>query len=176
MAASMSAKNPSGAAGGARHEVTGVQHIAVAVPSLDAALPVYRDLFGFELHAIEEVEDQRVRVAVLLKGGHRIELVEPASAESPVSKFLEKRGPGLHHVCLDVVNLDAMLAALKDSGVPLIDERGRPGAEGRRVAFVHPKGTGGVLIELSEAGGVQPAPAKPAREHPPKPPPAPSPS
>lgn len=130
----------------------GIHHVAVAVDSVDEALPVYRDLLGFELSGIEEVEDQQVRVAVLVKGTHRVELVEPASEDSPVTRFLRKRGPGLHHVCLDVEGLEDVMAGLKGAGVPLIDERPRPGAEGRRVAFVHPRGTGGVLLELSEAG------------------------
>lgn len=131
--------------------VKGINHVAVAVPSLDSVLPVYRDLFGFQLHCIEEVPDQKVRVAVLVRGTHHIELVEPAQEDSPISKFLEKRGPGLHHLCFEVQGLSAMLDNLKAAGIPLIDQEPRIGANGRRIAFLHPKGTGGVLIELSEA-------------------------
>lgn len=130
--------------------IKGINHVAIAVESVDAALPVYRDLFGFDLHEIEEVEDQQVRVAVLKKGPHRVELVEPSSETSPITKFLAKRGPGLHHICLDVEGLGGLLGQLDGAGVPLIDKAPRPGADGRDIAFVHPKGTGGVLIELSE--------------------------
>lgn len=132
--------------------IRGVHHIAIAVRDLEAALPLYKERFGFKLHAVEHVPDQRVRVAVLVNGPHRIELVEPADASSPISGFLERRGPGLHHICLDVEGIDPLLADLAAAGVRLIDAAPRPGAEGRRVAFVHPKSTGGVLIELSEAG------------------------
>jgi methylmalonyl-CoA/ethylmalonyl-CoA epimerase len=130
----------------------GIHHVAVAVESIEKTLPVYRDLLGFELHEIEEVPSEKVRVAVMIKGNDRVELVEPADADSPITGFLKKRGPGLHHVCLDVEGLAGMLDSLKAAGVPLIHEEPKPGAEGRQIAFVHPKGTGGVLIELSEAG------------------------
>ncbi len=128
----------------------GINHVAIAVQELAPAIATWRDLLGFELHGIEHVPDQRVRVAIMRKGDHCVELLEPASPESPITGFLAKRGPGLHHVCLEVEGIADMLARLKAAGVPLIDQAARPGAEGRMVAFVHPKGTGGVLIELSE--------------------------
>ena len=131
--------------------IRGVHHIAIAVPDLEAALPLYKERFGFQLHAIERVPDQRVRVAVLVNGPHRIELVEPADASSPISGFLERRGPGLHHICLDVQGIDPLLADLGAAGIRLIDAAPRPGAEGRRVAFVHPKSTGGVLTEFCQS-------------------------
>ncbi len=130
--------------------INGIHHVAIAVAAIDPLLPLWTGVFGFELHAIEHVADQQVRVAVLLKGTQRIELVEPASPDSPVSAFLAKRGPGLHHVCLDVQGLPLLLAQLEAAGLKLIDKTPRLGAEGRAVAFVHPQGTGGVLIELSE--------------------------
>ena len=129
----------------------GIHHVAIAVESIEATLPVYVDLMGFELKEIEEVPTEKVRVAILVKGDDRIELVEPAATDSPIAGFLKKRGPGLHHVCLDVTGLAGMLTDMKAAGVPLVHEEPRPGAGGRQIAFVHPKGTGGVLIELSEA-------------------------
>ena len=130
--------------------IKGIDHIAVAVRSLEDALPLYRDLLGFELQCIEPAEEGTVRVAVLSKGPHRVELVEPACDDSPISRFLEQCGPGLHHVCLEVEDLDGMLESMREAGVSLIDEAARPGAEGRRIAFIHPRGAGGVLFELSE--------------------------
>jgi methylmalonyl-CoA/ethylmalonyl-CoA epimerase len=128
----------------------GINHVAVAVPRLEDAIPVWRDLLGFELHGIEVVPDQKVKVAILRKGDHTVELLEPVSEDSPISGFLGKRGPGLHHICLEVSGIEGTLEKLESAGVRLIDRKPRPGAEGRRVAFVHPKGTGGVLVELSE--------------------------
>jgi len=131
--------------------LNGIHHVAVAVPALEAALPIYRDLLGFDLEAVETVPDQGVRVAVLTRAGDRMELLEPLAEDSPVARFLEKRGPGLHHVCLDVRDLDGLLERMRGAGIRLIDEEPRVGAQGRRIAFVHPASTGGVLIELSEA-------------------------
>lgn len=135
---------------GASPMLHGFDHIAIAVPSLDQALPIWRDLLGFEMHGIEVVADQKVRVAILTKGGDRVELVEPTSVDSPVAKYIAKHGPGLHHVCLLVDGLKDLLDRLKASGVQLIDEEPKPGANGRDIAFVHPRSVGGVLIELSE--------------------------
>jgi methylmalonyl-CoA/ethylmalonyl-CoA epimerase len=134
----------------------GINHVAIAVPSLETAIPTWRDLLGFEFHGIEHVPDQKVRVAILRKGDHCVELLEPASPDSPISGFLAKRGPGLHHLCLEVSGIPGVLERLRAAGVPLIDQAARPGAEGRMVAFVHPKGTGGVLIELSERESQKP--------------------
>ncbi|MSR74939.1 MAG: methylmalonyl-CoA epimerase [Planctomycetes bacterium] len=131
--------------------INGIHHVAIAVAAIDPLLPLWTGLLGFELKCIEHVADQRVRVAVLMKGTQRIELVEPAATDSPVNSFLAKRGPGLHHVCLDVEGLVPLLASLEAAGMKLIDKAPRPGAEGRSVAFVHPAATGGVLLELSEA-------------------------
>lgn len=127
-----------------------VDHIGIAVQKLDEAVPVYRDVLGLTLHGYETVEDQEVRVAKLSGGDDVIELLEPTTESSPISKFLEKRGGGIHHVCLEVDDIEATLARFKEQGLRLIDETPRIGAGGCRIAFVHPKSTGGVLIELSE--------------------------
>ncbi len=128
----------------------GVNHVAIAVRSIDDTLPFWRDCLGFDLQAVEVVSDQRVRVAVLVKGGHRIELLEADGNDSPLTRFLQRHGPGLHHLCLEVSDMDGMLAQLHAEGVRLIDEKARSGAEGRRIAFLHPEASGGVLLELSE--------------------------
>ncbi|MAG33084.1 MAG: methylmalonyl-CoA epimerase [Deltaproteobacteria bacterium] len=128
----------------------GIDHVAIAVHSLDDTVPLWSDRFGFELSGYETVEDQKVRVAILTCGPYRIELMEPTSEDSPISAFLQKRGPGLHHVCLDVDGIEAMLGDLDEAGIKLINRTPVPGAHGRKVAFVHPKGAGGVLTELSE--------------------------
>lgn len=125
-----------------------IAHIAIAVTSLDEALPFYRDALGLSLLTIEEVPTQKVRVAVLKVGSSHFELLEPTSPDSPVAKFLEKRGPGLHHVALTTTNLADRLRGLEEREIPLIDHLPRPGAEGKEIAFLHPKGSGGVLFEL----------------------------
>jgi methylmalonyl-CoA/ethylmalonyl-CoA epimerase len=130
----------------------GLEHVAVAVEKLEPAMAVWCDRFGWKLSGIEIVEDQQARVARLTKGPYTIELVEPHGPTSTVRKFLDGRGPGLHHVCFDVGDLDRMLEGLKAAGVRLVDQKARTGAHGRRIAFVHPAATGGVLVELSEPG------------------------
>ena len=127
-----------------------LDHIAVAVPSLDDVLPTWRDVLGLAEEGRELVAAQGVTVAFLDAGGARVELLEPTGPETPVGRYLDRRGPGLHHVALEVDDVEAALAALKARGVRLIDAEPRPGAHGTRVAFVHPKATGGVLLELVE--------------------------
>lgn len=129
-----------------------IQHLGVAVNSLDEALAFWRDGLGLELKEVEVVEDQGVRVAMLPIGESRIELLEATGAETPVGKFLAKRGPGIHHLCVEVNDLSAKLAELKARGTRLIDEEPRIGAGGMLVAFVHPASTGGVLLELTQRG------------------------
>jgi methylmalonyl-CoA/ethylmalonyl-CoA epimerase len=129
-----------------------IQHLGVAVDSIDKALNFWRDALGLELQEIEVVADQGVRVAMLPLGESRIELLEATGAETPVGKFIAKRGPGIHHICVEVADIRAKLADLKARGVRLIDEEPRVGAGGALVAFVHPASTGGVLIELTERG------------------------
>ncbi|MFN7949099.1 MAG: methylmalonyl Co-A mutase-associated GTPase MeaB [Blastocatellia bacterium] len=127
-----------------------VSHLGVAVSTIDEALNFWRDGLGLELQEIEIVEDQGVRVAMLPIGESRIELLEAVGPETPVGKFLARRGPGIHHVCVEVEDISAHLAQLRARGVRLIDEQPRPGAGGHLVAFIHPASTGGVLVELTE--------------------------
>jgi methylmalonyl-CoA/ethylmalonyl-CoA epimerase len=129
-----------------------IQHLGVAVESIEEALGFWRDALGLELKEIEVVEDQGVRVAMLPIGESRIELLEATGADTPVGKFLAKRGPGIHHLCVEVNDISAKLNELKARGAQLIDEQPRRGAGGALVAFVHPSSTGGVLIELTQKG------------------------
>lgn len=128
----------------------GLDHVAIAVKDLDAAIAVYRDALGLELTEIEEVPEQQVKVAIFGHGNGRIELICPTVKDSGVARFLEKRGEGLHHVCVEVEDLDAAMTELKKRGAPLIDETPKIGAGGAKVAFVHPKGMHGVLTELRQ--------------------------
>jgi methylmalonyl-CoA/ethylmalonyl-CoA epimerase len=129
-----------------------MDHIGIAVRTLDEGARFYQTL-GFGTMHIETVADQKVRVAMLDLANHsRLELLEPTSADSPVQKFLDKNGPGIHHICLRVQNLRALLGELKKAQVRLIDSEPRAGAHNCQVAFVHPHATGGVLLELSEPG------------------------
>jgi LAO/AO transport system kinase len=127
-----------------------ISHLGVAVTSLDEALGFWRDALGLELKEVEVVEDQGVRVAMLPIGESRVELLEATGAETPVGKFVAKRGAGIHHLCVEVADVAATLNKLKARGVRLIDERPRVGAGGLLVAFIHPSSTGGVLIELTQ--------------------------
>jgi methylmalonyl-CoA/ethylmalonyl-CoA epimerase len=123
-----------------------INHVGVAVADLDAARAVWDGLLGQE-PAVEEVATQKVMAAMYPCG---IELIAPTADDSPISKFLAKRGSGIHHVTIEVDDIDAQLARLKEAGTPLINETAVPGAGGYRVAFLHPKAAGGVLVELKE--------------------------
>ena len=125
-----------------------VDHIGIATQTLDEALAIWRDALGLQVDHTEEVAEQGVRIAMLSAGETRIELLEPLSENSPVGKFLEKRGPGIHHIALRVADIRASLADLKARGTRLIDESPRTGAGGCLVAFVHPASANGVLLEL----------------------------
>jgi len=125
-----------------------INHLGIATNGIDEALKFWQDALGLENIHTEIVEDQKVRVAMLPLGESRIELLEPTSEDSPISKFLEKRGGGIHHIAVEVDDIAASLAKLKSQGMRLIDDEPRIGAEGCLVAFVHPTTTGGVLIEL----------------------------
>jgi methylmalonyl-CoA/ethylmalonyl-CoA epimerase len=127
-----------------------IDHLGVAVSSIDEALDFWRDALGLELTEIEVVEDQGVRIAMLPIGESRIELLEATGVQTPVGRFIARRGPGIHHLCVEVENINAKLAELKKRGVRLIDEEPRCGAGGALVAFIHPSSTGGVLIELTQ--------------------------
>jgi methylmalonyl-CoA/ethylmalonyl-CoA epimerase len=127
-----------------------LDHIAIAVPSITAALPIFELLTGASGSPIEGVAAQKVDVAFIGSGAGRIELLQPTSADSTVQKFLDKRGTGLHHIAYRVPDIEAALVRLKEAGIRLIDEHGRPGAGGHKVAFLHPSSTHGVLVELVE--------------------------
>ena len=125
-----------------------IDHIGIATRGIDDAAKFYRDVLGLEVVGTEEVAEQKVRVAMLAIGESRIELLEATSEDSPISRFLEKRGPGIHHIAVRVEDIRAALANLRAKGARLIDEEPRQGAGGCLVAFVHPSSTGGVLLEL----------------------------
>ena len=126
----------------------GVHHVGIAVDDLDAAIARYRSLFGAELDHRERVDDQGVEAASLHVGGSRVELLAPLGPDTPVGRFLAKRGPGLHHVAFETDDVAGELARLRAEGVQLIDEEPRRGMFGLEVAFVHPEATGGVLAEF----------------------------
>lgn len=125
-----------------------INHIAIVVPDLDAAQAFWVEALGLPLERVASVPQEGVKVAFLPAGQGEIELLQPTDPESGVARYLEKRGPGIHHLCLEVDDLEATLARLKEAGVELITEQPRRNAEGRAYAFVHPRSTGGVLVEL----------------------------
>lgn len=125
-----------------------IDHIGIAVKSLADAVQVYEHAIGMQIAGFDEVADQGVRVAMLTIGESRIELLEPTSPDSPIEKFMARRGEGIHHIALRVDDLEQMLERLKAGGVRLIDETPRRGAHNTRIAFVHPSSTHGVLVEL----------------------------
>ena len=129
-----------------------IDHIAIIVRDIEQALVFYRDTLGITPGEIKEVPGEQVRIAFLPlggPGGSEIELIEPTTPDSSLTKFLEKRGEGLHHVCLEVENIDAVLAEMQEKGAPVLDKQPRIAAEGRAI-FLHPRGTNGVLLELLE--------------------------
>ena len=127
-----------------------LDHIGIAVPSLEKGFEFYKNL-GFASMSVEEVKSERVKTGFLQLGNRStLELLEATSEDSPIQKFLAKRGPGIHHICLRVPDIEAVLMRLKNTGVRLIDEKPKAGAHGCMVAFIHPASTGGVLIELSQ--------------------------
>lgn len=125
-----------------------LHHIGIAVRSLDESLPRYTEGLGLQLQGVEEVPSERVKVAIVTAGATRIELLEPTDPSSPIAKFLDKRGPGVHHLAFEVADTGAMIKVLADAGAPLLDDAPRPGAHDTLCAFVHPKYLGGVLAEL----------------------------
>ncbi len=127
-----------------------IDHLGIAVRSIEEALPYYENVLGLRCERIEVVESQKVRTAFFEVGGIHIELLEPTCAESPVAKFLESRGEGVHHIAFRVDSVAGQLAQARESGVRLIHEEGFPGAAGKLVAFLHPKSTMGVLTEFCQ--------------------------
>ncbi len=134
---------------GAHLMIKRLDHIAIAVKDMQAALATYEGALGLTCNHVEEIPEQKVKVAFLPTGDSEIELLEPTEANSSVARFLEKRGEGMHHICLEVDDIEATLAELRAHGTPLLDDKPQRGAHGR-IAFLHPKGTHGVLIELVE--------------------------
>ncbi|MFB0536461.1 MAG: methylmalonyl-CoA epimerase [Anaerolineae bacterium] len=130
--------------------ITRIDHIGVVVNDIEEALKVYQQALGLSLARIQERPDQAVTIAFLPTGESEIELVQPVTSDSGVAKFLQKRGEGIHHLCLEVDDIEEALAKLREKGLQLIDEMPRTGPEGERFAFIHPKSTHGVLIELYE--------------------------
>lgn len=127
-----------------------ISHIGIAVNSLEAAIPLYRDVLGMEFEGTEVVAEQKVKVAFFVAGESRIELLEATAPDSPVAKFIEKNGEGVHHLAYEVDDLRQAIANLQQQGVRLIDSEPRRGAHGTSIAFLHPKATGGVLTELCQ--------------------------
>ncbi len=127
---------------------THIEHIGIAVRNLENAIALFERLLGTPCYAVEEVADQKVRTAFFMVGATKIELLEPTADESPIAKFIEKKGEGMHHLALAVADLPESLKELRDGGTQLIDTQPRSGAEGLQIAFLHPKSTNGVLIEL----------------------------
>ncbi|MGD2051095.1 MAG: methylmalonyl-CoA epimerase [Acidimicrobiia bacterium] len=128
-----------------------LDHVAIAVADLDAALATYRRLYGAEPVSREVVEGQGVEEAMIAVGGSFIQLLQPLGPDTPVGRFLERRGEGLHHVAIAVADIDQALAHLRDEGARLVDDEPRPGGGGSRIAFVHPAAFGGTLVELVES-------------------------
>lgn len=129
-----------------------IDHVGIAVKELEAAGKFYGDALGLGKGDVEVVEEQKVKVLSLPLGESRVELLESIDPEGPIGKFLAKRGEGIHHIAIRVENIEEELTRLRGLGVPLIDEKPRRGSHGTRIAFLHPKGTGGVLVELCQSG------------------------
>ena len=129
-------------------KVKALNHIAVVVDDMEKSLAFWRDALGMELHGLNEVPAEKSQVAFLPLAGSEIELVKPTSDDSGIAKYLAKRGPGMHHICIEVDDIEGMLAQLSSRGIRLINEEPRTTADGRKYAFVHPESTSGVLVEL----------------------------
>ncbi len=138
-------------------KITRIDHVALVVEDIDSALGFWRDALGLELSHVEDVPDQESVVAFLPTGASEVELVRPTSEDSGVAKFLRKRGPGMHHICLEVDDIEGMLEKLKSQGVELINETPIIGTAGKKIAFIHPRSSQGVLVELYELSPQEPA-------------------
>ena len=128
--------------------ISHIEHIGIAVNSLDEAIPYYENMLGLKCYAIEEVADQKVKTAFFKVGDTKIELLESTDPEGPIGKFIEKKGPGVHHLAFAVDDVNKSLSELDEKGIRLIDQKSRKGAEGLNIGFLHPKSTLGVLTEL----------------------------
>ena len=127
-----------------------IHHVGIAVPDLDRAIPTYEMLFGEPVQRIEDVFDQKVRTAFFRVGESNFELLEAMDETSPIARYLSKNRPGIHHICVEVNDIHAALAHYRSHALHLIDQQPRPGAHGMMVAFIHPKATGGVLLEIAQ--------------------------
>lgn len=125
-----------------------IAHVGIALASLEAAMPFYREILGME--PVELADSDGARIEAFQAGESLVELLEPENPDTPIGKFIAKRGPGIHHICFAVPNLDAVLERCRTAGVRLIDDKPRIGAEGKRIAFIHPSSTSGILVELTE--------------------------
>ncbi len=130
--------------------IKGVDHVGIAVKNLDEALEIYEGILGLEVENVWAFQEQKVKIAFLLAGENRIELLEPLNNEGPVARFIEKRGEGVHHLAFSVADIEATLKNIKQKGIALVDETPRIGAEGFKIAFLHPRSTKNVLVELCE--------------------------
>lgn len=128
--------------------VKSIHHVAVVVADMEQSLAFWRDALGIELHELRDVPAEKSQVAFLPLAGAEVELVRPTTDDSGIAKYLAKRGPGMHHLCLEVDDIDGMLTQLKAEGIRLINEQPRLAADGKKYAFIHPESTGGVLVEL----------------------------
>jgi methylmalonyl-CoA epimerase len=131
--------------------ITKINHIGIAVNNIDQALKLYTEVLGLNLKEIEIVEEQRTKTAILPVGESKIELLESTDPEGPIAKYIEKFGEGMHHLALEVSDIEGALSEISQSGIPLIDETPRKGVENTRIAFLHPRGTGRVLLELVQS-------------------------
>lgn len=129
-------------------QIKAINHVAVVVNDMEKSLAFWRDALGIELHELRDVPAEQSQVAFLPLAGAEVELVMPTSDDSGIAKYLAKRGPGMHHICLEVDDIDAMLAQLKSRSIRLINAEPRTAADGKKYAFIHPESTGGVLVEL----------------------------
>lgn len=129
-------------------QINRINHVAIVVDDMEKSLNFWRDTLGLTLHELRDVPAEKSQIAFLPLDGAEIELVRPTSDDSGLAKYLAKRGPGMHHVCLEVDDIDSMLARLKEKAIHLINEEPRTAADGKRYAFIHPESTGGVLVEL----------------------------
>ena len=129
-------------------DITHIEHIGIAVNSLDEAIPYYEETLGMKCYAVEEVTDQKVKTAFFMVGQTKIELLESTAPDGPIGKFLEKKGQGVHHLAFAVKDVNESLSELDEKGVRLIDKTSRKGAEGLNIGFLHPKSTMGVLTEI----------------------------
>jgi methylmalonyl-CoA/ethylmalonyl-CoA epimerase len=129
-------------------QIKQINHVAIVVEDIDESLAFWRDALGIEMHELRDVPAEKSKVAFLPVAGSEIELVQPTSDDSGIAKYLAKRGQGMHHVCLEVDDIDGMLAQLKAKGVRLINEQPKTASDGKRYAFIHPESSSGVLVEL----------------------------